>query len=509
MADNINIVVSGGDDMTGKLNEMSVNSTPASKPYSTEKRILEEVNPIAIPPSVADEIQQKTKKKKSKKSKSKTNRLGSGFEPGYADAPLTPEDAILESTELYAPSADFAARIETCIQRYRARRRMGSVQADIFTQYIKFGGISTGQKQFGGGTNFDDPDLDTKDIRNATATDFVDGDKFDLAGGEGKWVVDWTGIIKAFLGDFAPDRWDPEKVSMTTITDLLRNFIRYVRYHNVCPEYEEDMQAALEVCNVADEESPQIDRVTTLVFVSLFNKAMSTYYGGFQRTFWDNNEDFRDGNDPLYQTGMPKEAGERILKAVMPPSVDITTPTLKNVKCTLLEILEIIIPSSEGDGPENAPNDSTPAEEPAAPAIGRFLALDLGAYPCTPAEDLTPSEQAEAARQAAHPLTYSLPMEVTALRELRPGVKIWAEIGTLSNGTQWLDRVIAVRPSYWAWAANAELQSWKEPREWDKGYETRLEMEDDVVDGDAMVGKQGEEEGAVAQVEGERMVTFE
>jgi hypothetical protein len=122
----------------------------------------------------------------------------------FADPPITPEEALEERHDLYSPARPFADRIQTCIQRYRARRKLDETKANVLNKYLILGGIETTNKAFTGGA------LDEETLASATAeeiaaiqaTDFVrpGGSKkyYDPAESD-KWVVDWEGVAKGFL----------------------------------------------------------------------------------------------------------------------------------------------------------------------------------------------------------------------------------------------------------------------------------------------------------------------
>lgn len=152
----------------------------------------------------AAEMKKKKKKKKSSGINKKLKVNPTGFEEFYADPPTTPEDYQVES-DLYDPGRDFHQRIETCIQRYRARRKLDSVRSNIFSKYLIIGGIEATGKSFTGGA------LDKETLESATAeeiaavqaTDFVrsgvkNAKYYDPNEAE-KWVVDFEGIAKGFL----------------------------------------------------------------------------------------------------------------------------------------------------------------------------------------------------------------------------------------------------------------------------------------------------------------------
>jgi hypothetical protein len=121
----------------------------------------------------------------------------------YADPPITPEEALEERHDLFSPARSFPDRIQTCIQRYRARRKLDSIKANCFNKYLILGGIESTNKAFTGGA-LDEDTLATataEEIAAIQATDFVrPGSKkyYDPAESD-KWVVDWEGVAKGFL----------------------------------------------------------------------------------------------------------------------------------------------------------------------------------------------------------------------------------------------------------------------------------------------------------------------
>lgn len=118
-----------------------------------------------------------------------------GFEEFYAEAPVTP--AIYEEERgLYDPDITFFSRIETAIQRYCARRKFHQANAHIFDAYLQFGGIDSGQKQFGGGISKKDlEDKDAAEIAAITARHFVSED----VQNEDEAEVDFETLAKGFL----------------------------------------------------------------------------------------------------------------------------------------------------------------------------------------------------------------------------------------------------------------------------------------------------------------------
>ena len=118
-----------------------------------------------------------------------------GFEEYYVDPPVTPEEYNIEQ-DLYSSSRSFSHRIETAIQRYKAKRNFDSERKDLFDKYMVFGGVDAGPKMFTGG--LDSLTLEgssSAEITALTATNFV-GDHMEEPDG---FVVDFDGCAKGFL----------------------------------------------------------------------------------------------------------------------------------------------------------------------------------------------------------------------------------------------------------------------------------------------------------------------
>jgi hypothetical protein len=94
------------------------------------------------------------------------------------------------------------SRIETCIQRYRSKRRLDGKRANILTKYFMLGGIETTTKAFNGRLDKDILETSTTDeIRDIQASDFVRVNEANSKyyDGSEKWIVDFEGVAKGFL----------------------------------------------------------------------------------------------------------------------------------------------------------------------------------------------------------------------------------------------------------------------------------------------------------------------
>ena len=81
--------------------------------------------------------------------------------------------------------------------RFTSRRKFHQHTAFVFNAFMKYGGIGSGQKQFGGGLEIKDLEERTAaEIAAITATHKVIDD---ILINEDKWEVDFEGVAKGFL----------------------------------------------------------------------------------------------------------------------------------------------------------------------------------------------------------------------------------------------------------------------------------------------------------------------
>ncbi|KAI0206390.1 Argonaute complex, subunit Arb1 [Astrocystis sublimbata] len=193
----------------------------------------------------------------------KSRKHVTGFEEFYADAPMTPADA-LEKKQIYDPARPFASRIEECIQRFRARRRFDSMRGAIFNKYLFLGGIDASQRQFTGKDDADLAEADTEQIRSMTAVDFVGGSgtRFYDGSNSDEWEVDFEVVVKGFLSRTMIDWNMYDKEAIQTAADLVKNFLNYVLMQDACPEYRDNIIAARAICDIAAVEFRYVHELT-------------------------------------------------------------------------------------------------------------------------------------------------------------------------------------------------------------------------------------------------------
>ncbi|KAH8172191.1 argonaute siRNA chaperone (ARC) complex subunit arb1 domain-containing protein [Sarocladium implicatum] len=213
---------------------------------------------------------------------------GTGFEEYYCDPPPTPAEVEEERWGIYAPDVPFEERIQSCLQRFRSRRRLQANYTRFFNEYLFLGGIDTSPNAFAGFSQKELKSMAPAERRDATAVDSVSidgsGGRFFDGNGE-NWVVDFTGIASGFLSVTVGPLTGLEEKPLERCISVVENFLRYVLQHDVCPEYEGDVNNALEVCQKARLEWPMI-RKLRCALPGRLNQAAAEYLGVQEKVDW-------------------------------------------------------------------------------------------------------------------------------------------------------------------------------------------------------------------------------
>lgn len=239
--------------------------------------------------------------------------------------------------------------MQSCIQRYRSRRRLQGDRTLWFNEYLFLGGIDTHPAAHGGLSPRELRDLTPAERREATATDIIygttsAGDRF-YNGDDEAWDVDFAGVAAGYVSVTLVHVTSFEPALMEEGIDVVENFLRYVLHHDVCNEYKDNIKAALAVCDVARKEWPMLRRLYAFL-PGQFNLAAGELF----------RPDDAAGSWSFQQTSRPKEFNP---KAVFYSSFALMeepklfsrlcekTPTVvKDFGCTL-ELVEISRPQQD------------------------------------------------------------------------------------------------------------------------------------------------------------------
>lgn len=261
---------------------------------------------------------------------------------------------------------------------------------------------------------------------------------------------------------------------------VLRSFYNYLLYHNVCPEYCENIKAARELCYLAEAELLKVDKVR-LALPGEFYQAASTIFGGSKSGTYLGNKDWaiearKDGID-VRDPGMMEEEARVILMsglAIMGNeeqqdlidhvTVDGGTAKILADETVGLEVTSITYPTPQTRKLYVGQNDLYRPKLELEP-LGQLYCrvwqnpdynieydLPVDKYP-----DGRPTKGNEGKM-------YEFWVEDTTIRECFIGMKIDARILTLEGNLTVLDDIKEVMPSFYTWLPNELEMSRQGPK---------------------------------------------
>ncbi|KAK0120671.1 hypothetical protein ONS96_010872 [Cadophora gregata f. sp. sojae] len=445
-----------------------INGPPANGVEATDSSVPSTIG--SIPVVVADQA-----KKKKKKSSGKNRRANpTGFEEFYADPPTTPDEHE-EECDLYDECRPFADRMETCIQRYRARRKLDEVRSNILTKYFMLGGIDSSTKAFTG-------PLDKETVENSTAAEIaaiqasdhlrVDSQNAKFYDGSDNWVVDFEGVVKGFFSHRVPRMFplDTEN-DIKTIANVIRNFLNYILQHAVCPEYTKEVMAARLICDLAEKELWYIKQLA-LDLPGDFNASASTLYGGrFQAISLDNATWLGDGETFGVNPGLSTLQAERIFKTgiAFAGTDELFVETMKaDVHIVKTEAKCFEVCGVERASLQSIEEYATIKDHEGKPGFMKALGVIMfkpWEGPGYDEEDLSEAE-AEAAKVAfekSRETIESFWLEDELLQYCFVGMKMEVVVRELNIGVKFFDEIKGLYCSFHTVLSNEKMVGWKEP----------------------------------------------
>ncbi|KAH6856240.1 Argonaute complex, subunit Arb1, partial [Chaetomium sp. MPI-CAGE-AT-0009] len=453
--------------------------TQKGAPVEGESRIIDTEN-VKV-----QDAKPKDGKKKSKKRSAGAKKRGTGFEEFYCDPPMTPAEHSEEKEIIYSPHRPFVDRIEECIQRFRARRRMSPEREVLFSRYLVLGGIDATVRQFQGTRNIGDDVLadSTKSaVREMTADDVIqrgaDGNRsirFYNPNYPDHWDVDFTGVAAGFVSEHLPQLVGAKTEQFFMGVDVVLNFLKYVDRHDVCPEYADDVRKAQEVCMKALEELP----ATTKLLRRLpghFNTALRVLYIKQED---DDSSNFSVSSDQaLPDMKYARASLAATLSCLMGPD---RFPT--NAEWFVTDKAELTFEVLAID----LPNDATRAKYK---AINQHLTSYPDIQPCgtITARAVIIRDGWDTTGAAISPETgkkCQFVLEEGALRLLTVGMKLNMGVCTLNVGLKFIQYIRGILPSFYLFLPQELMFQYKEPVPNDRPARSVYDAEDD---GDAMAG---------------------
>ncbi|KAF2273593.1 uncharacterized protein EI97DRAFT_480612 [Westerdykella ornata] len=376
--------------------------------------------------------------------------LPTGFEPTYAEGPLSPAEAA-EDAAMYDEDKPFVERIELAIHQFMAKKRMHEMYSKVFNKWMIFGGVNCEPRQFGGLSQVEMKQMAAEEIARARAIHQVSWDR----GDSNKWVVDFVGVAEAFLSSIYPITFGYEAKGVATACRVLRAFYNYLLLHSVCDEYRSQILAARALCDKAETELPQCYAAATAL-PGAFNVAASTMLGGYhaganvtdagwttdsERAVWD----VRGVGMRVIEAEIIFRAGclvygNEALRDLVDTESDHDVDAVKPVKTEshlYLEVVKIVSPTKNEEIDYMLHRQSWD---------GVMEHLNL-----QPMGKLVSSE-------------YTFLVEEAALKECYPGLKMSVTVITLPGGMHILDEVKETYCSFYKVLPNELLAGRKTPK---------------------------------------------
>ncbi|KAF9772462.1 hypothetical protein IL306_009827 [Fusarium sp. DS 682] len=426
-----------------------------SKPQTEE--------PMALPESLQGFAKHGKKRKNRNLNRGPTalpKNRGSGFEEYFADPPMTPTEAKEEKNEIYSQDLPFAERMQSCIQRFRSRRRLQNDRGLYFNEYLFLGGVDTSPNVFGGLDQKELKELTPAERREATATDIIwansqAGEKF-YDGDDENWTVDFATVVAGFFSVTLVHLTSFEPKRMEEGIDTIKNFLRYILQHDVCPEYEDGVKEALDVCKAATIEWPMIRQLMAdlpgyfnLACSELFCKESTEESWSFQTFKRPDNFDPKAVFFAAFALMDEPELFEKL--SAKEPTV------VREFTCTL-ELVQIFRPEED--------------------IVKRFKSLVIGdkAANHVPVGKATfklgfLEDDWENPRTGWWPIkedTMTLFFDDALLANMMPGLKTTATICELDAGLRFIKALEIVVPSFYVFLPQELMRHYKEPKDTDR-----------------------------------------
>ncbi|KAJ5629559.1 hypothetical protein N7528_003216 [Penicillium herquei] len=447
-------------DSVKKVQVEEVKDEPAQRKLKSGMTTtkFEETISEAVGPIIAARVSKKKKQNKRPKSK-RGMGAPTGFEEWGADGPLTPEEHA-EDMSLYDPAKPLNDRVEEALMRFDRKRRIESSRRNIFHKYLQYGGITIGPN-FGTG-------VPAKELKTMTKVEAMQARSQTMIEKEREHLhVSFDEVVRGFLGSFFVRYFNPEgEEAIKFATNTISNFFNYLLFHEVCPEYTEDLLRARETCRIADKE---LWKNLQLVGKGPgpFNKSCSLLFGGcyFEHAVdqqWK-QEAFHNGvlltSDFAQKTvrhaiaaAAPHEAASHFL-ALVTAKDSLTATKVKDI-----DGFEIISVSE----PEPSCREFYRRFAPDLTPVGVIKAKSFR-DPNKPHIDLSPKEQWNWDHGKAPSYKFEFLVEIDVLPLMYPGLKVLTDVWELNCGIFYFDEIYSVYPTFYTVIANDMMLNWKRP----------------------------------------------
>ncbi|KAJ5370907.1 uncharacterized protein N7496_006999 [Penicillium cataractarum] len=396
-----------------------------------------------------------------------------GFEEYYADGPMTPAEHE-ESRQTYDPSYPFEQRIQEALTRFQWKRRMENDRRAIFFKYLQYGGVDASQNYGTGVSPKELKQMSNDEARQARSQTMIPRDRQEQE-------VNFEEVARGFLSSYYANHYNPDsQESINIATSTIRNLLTYLLYHEVCPEYKDNILKARRICDIA---SVELWKNVQLVQdgPGKFNESCSMLFGGrYHGSGQDTNcwipaQCCSDGN-------LTPDAARKVVKFAIAGTASheqacrfqalVTKGNLSAKQILDIDGFEV----TSINQPDDDIRDFHHEFAPDLPVVGKIKAKSFR-NPAKPDIDMTPAERKSWQEGKAPKYDFEFFLEEELLQNCYPGLRITSDIWEINCGVYYFDEIISAYPSFHKVLANDLMMRWKTPREIVEEKPNILEMQ--------------------------------
>jgi len=281
-----------------------------------------------------------------------------------------------------------------------------------------------------------------------------------------------------------------------------RSFYNYLRYHRVCPEYDDQLAQALKICDMAEEELPKAHQAG-LILPGDFNKSASSIHGGAYAGLYSGDQSWvkdmkKDGIDAGQVGIRDEEARIKFGAGVAIMGSDEQYEQLENKSLTVfehfaasLEVIDIILPTDETCEMFKEQDKISGHKIGAIEPLGKLICKTWVAEDCDEWDLPKDKYPTGKPHRSSTGQTYEFWVEESILGTCFKGLKIDAKVLQLSGGITILDEVHETMCSFFTWIPN-ELWMEKKPRKV-RWMSKRLAGSDEVEEDQAKIQEKAQQ----------------
>jgi hypothetical protein len=255
---------------------------------------------------------------------------------------------------------------------------------------------------------------------------------------------------------------------------VLRSFYNYLRYHNVCPEYDDQLAAALTMCNTAERELCRVQSAG-IALPGDFNKSASVLCGGSQADLFTGDKDWAEELErkgiEIERIGIRnEEASIKFHTGVAAMGTDVQNDVVESNVAIIqdesigLEVTEVLPPSDVTKEFYAQHSQLVKSKLDSLEPLGTLICKSWY-IPSYDEWDLPKDRYPDGKPQSANEgKEYRFWIEESVLNECFVGMKIDARVLTLTGGMTILDEIRETMCSFFTWLPN-ELWMDRKPKE--------------------------------------------